>query len=319
MTLRAFSRWTLGHQLALLAFVAVGCGCALAWALANAVERGAALTRAKAAVTAFEAVGTWSSQYGGLWVRSSSLEPGAPLGESLDRRMLVRSNPVDGEQPGTEGYHLKASALMHRELGDLLSRTSDIRYRLASDRALNPTNRPIGSFETEALDVFKRERKDELYQIRGDSLLFARRLTADASCTRCHDAPEKTLPGIRARFERVQAWGMKPGDTAGIISVVVPIRSDGPLLTGAELAIAAGAAALSVAALVWWLIASVLKPVAALEGYARRVVQAQRGEVVQGPTLDPQEVGSSNELHRISASTKAVVRALHISQSGVQF
>lgn len=66
--------------------------------------------------------------------------------------------------------------------------------------------------------------------------------------------------------------------------------------------------------LLLWIRWGVLGSVISVGRYARRLVKARSGAIVEAPELHPDELVSRNEVHRISVALSAVARALRLKQ-----
>ena len=123
---------------------------------------------------------------------------------------------------------------------------------------------------------------------------------------------------MRARFGGSPAWGLQPGDFAGIVSVSVP-------LDVGDTAAGLGAAAwtMGTLALVWlgclllvlgWLQHRVIGAAGAMEDYVRHLLSPKTAAHPSPIMVDSDEAASDNEMHRLSLALKAVHRALRMAR-----
>jgi len=120
--------------------------------------------------------------------------------------------------------------------------------------------------------------------------------------------------GIRLQYA-ARLRGPSESDMLLVMSLRIP--STAAIVTqafrGASIASLFCASALLLGVLLWvrwYLLALVLR----VSRYARHVMKARSGAVVEAPDLHPDELASSNEIHRTSVAITAVARGLRIRQ-----
>lgn len=343
--LRRLRRWSLLRQLVLLLVPVIAFGWLVAWASGANSQVGLALQRARGVASVTEAVGQWAAQYRGVWVRSEPQDPGMPVGEYLEQRVMVRPNvdgtpapvpsgstpagfdtrgltPQDVATIATVGaYHSKSPDLVQRELSALVAKAGGVAsVRVTSDRLFNPANAPT-QFEIAAMQALRAGRAStEYHEVHDGTLYFARALMVTASCMRCHESPEKSPAIMRAKFSGAAGWGYKVGELAGVVSVSLPL-DDADVAGGVATFdwrgwASLGGLGLALTALLWWLQAAIVAPLHRIAHYAGQVKNARRGDSVERLVLDADELGSSNEMHRLSHGVKAISRALAHAQRG---
>jgi hypothetical protein len=303
-----------------------------------------ALQRGRTVANMVDAFGAWASQYKGVWVRSDPADASLKVGNFLEHRINVKAAPEQVQQAyaassdrfETKGlsqadiaaiasngaFHLKNPALVQRELSDVVAASSSAeKFRITSDRFFNPNNAPT-RFELSAIESIRDSAGgiSEYHEVKGNTLYYARKLVASSACLRCHDTPEKSPLVMQTKYAGTAGWGYKMGDVAGVISVTVPLsdRDVAALLKGfdAKVWIALGGVLLALFLLLLWLYVNVIGAATRMQNYANAVKGAQRGEVVEKMTLDPEEVTSRNEIHKLSHALKAIARALNVAQRG---
>lgn len=303
-----------------------------------------ALQRGRTVADMVDAFGAWASQYRGVWVRSDPADQTLKVGNFLEHRVTAKAAAPDAAASGplppptfeTKGvsaadiaaisangaFHSKNPALVQRELSDVVGASASAeKFRMTSDRFFNPNNAPT-RFELSAIEAIREGdgKVTEYSEVKGNTLLYARRLTVSPGCMRCHDAPEKSPPVMQAKYAGTAGWGYKLGGVAGVISVTVPMtdRDISAVMTGlgAKAWVAVGAVVAMLLILLLWLYATVIGAANKMQTYANRVKAAQRGEVVEKMQLDAEEVTSRNEIHNLSHALKAIARALNMAQRG---
>jgi len=210
-----------------------------AWIRMNALER------ARTTAELVEAIGTWSSDYHGVWVLSDASDPTLQIGEQLDQKNTHVATPGCGDRvallsgPGagaelarlSEVFYLKAPSHVQREVGKVFDKLFDPlgaeQIRLTSDRLIDARNAP-NRFEADAIERLRTdETQAEYHEFIGSRLAYARRLTAQASCLRCHGSSQKGPQTLRGNATGSRGWNVGEGGFAGIVSLSIPLRSAG--------------------------------------------------------------------------------------------
>jgi len=141
---------------------------------------------------------SWLAEMGGVYVKS---------------RKGLEANPYLGTEGKIEGknrqcYLLRNPAMVTRELSEYAKQQGLFRFRLTSDRYINPANAPDGT-ERYALNLFKKKEKNEflIYQMMNQQkvLRLIVPLYIKQSCLKCH-----------------QYQGYQLGELRGCISVIIP-------------------------------------------------------------------------------------------------
>ncbi|MDA7818253.1 DUF3365 domain-containing protein [Sulfurimonas sp.] len=138
---------------------------------------------------------TWSSAYGGVYVKQKDgLEPNKYLKDNIlhakDNTKLVKINP----------------AWMTRQISELATKKSDKHYRITSINPINPENSP-DIFEREALDYFEKNTKEDYFNNITSMYNFMGKLTVKESCMSCH-----------------AQQGYKVGEVRGGIRISLPLN-----------------------------------------------------------------------------------------------
>jgi Protein of unknown function (DUF3365) len=264
------------HLLLPLAILIVAAGSAM-WTIGQSLMMRQTLNESRTVADMVENIGRWASQYGGMHAKTVGTDAKIP-GNFLTRSVYtVNSNDAgllqgaqvsqyDAEQAAmsrVEAYHWKNPAMIQREVADVVAASgSKAVYRLTARTVLNANNAP-DAFEREALDVVaaaaeRGEKTPEHWKVQGSTLLYARSVSAQSSCLRCHETPEKAPAFLRtnAQFNGGGGYGYVSGKPAGLISVKVPLTDPwSALVTGAP---KEGLAALgiAIAAAVWLAVAA---------------------------------------------------------------
>ena len=329
-----FTRLPLGTQFRLLSTAVVLVGAATAMLLLGRVYIVNAQSRARATADLVEDVGAWASRYRGLWVRRDAGDT-AGIGESLatipvfspDTMPHDRSEPRGpwrADLPETDiktldgssgGFHLKNPELIQRELSELAAAAGQaVRFRFASDKFMRPSSAPT-RFELAAIEGMRESGGTEAVEIKGNTLLYARRLDVSPACMACHDTPARAPLAVRMRYpEAEHGYGYKLGELMGVISVSVPIVEPGGSPFGAIGVVAwvgIGAFVASVVAFLWFVQSVVIAPVQRLSRAAAHLSESDIADI--HPTaLRFTHEGSRNDIHRLDLAVKRLLRSLKV-------
>ena len=255
----------------------------------DAVE-GLMLSQSKVLFRQIQLTRHWNSNYGGVYVLKRQhmqtnpylYEVGPKKGEKADIRPEITD--LDGHV-----YTLKNPALMARELSELSSARSDIRYHLTSLKPINPGNSP-DAFEQEALEAFENG-TGEWFGVEGDDERFRYMapLKVEKSCLKCHGFQGYKLDGIR-----------------GGLAISLPMKSAIEMTqTGRMITIAGGVAAILSVLLVLWILLKrlILRPIKMMELFASRI-----GSVDEVGFELPARDDEIGRLSRVLATTEKEVR-----------
>ncbi len=242
--------------LVVVMLVSLGFG---AWWTGEALVVSRTVNESRTVADMVENIGRWASQYGGVHVRTQGVNaalPGSFLTRSVyavsgDDAAVLQGSKSDANTTAheamdrVEAYHWKNPALIQREVSDvLLASGSKAQYRLTARTVLNKNNEP-NAFELEALGILQAAyekniatRKTEspsttgaqpapleFWRVQSDRLVYARAVTAQASCLKCHGTPEAAPEFLRTnrQFNGGGGFGYAAGQPAGLISVTVPL------------------------------------------------------------------------------------------------
>jgi hypothetical protein len=184
-------------------------------------------------------------------VLSDPTDSGIAVGDALDHRQ-ARTNDIDpqavslgstsADLPAAVGiartaatFHRKVPSVVQRELSEVLARWwPGAQVHVAHDRPLDPRNAPDG-FEQTAIAHLRGASATrgargshapaaEYHEAANGRLHYARRLSVDADCMRCHAATSAAPPAMRARYGLAAAWvdGLDEA-YGGIVSVSVSL------------------------------------------------------------------------------------------------
>jgi hypothetical protein len=233
-------------SLGVLSVAAIGTG--IWWSMDTMVQ-GQAVNEARTVADMAENVGLWASQYGGVHVRTQGAHASIP-GTFLTRSVYARSSGDaqvlqgaktagnDNERElldGLEAYHWKNPALIQRELADVMQASgSRAQFKLTARTVLNRSNAP-DAFEAQAIEALHNAPANvrgqaanparEYWRLEMGRLRYARAMTAQASCLKCHDKPENAPDFLKQnpQFNGGGGFGYQTGKTAGVISVSMPL------------------------------------------------------------------------------------------------
>ena len=171
---------------------------------------------------------------------------------------------------------------------------------------------PAGAINWRLIYPAQRSTK-ERFELAATAVLFG-----ETAATGSHEGPREYFEledGARIMYA-ARLRGASEADMMLVMSLRIPSSSAIAAQTfrGASIAslICVGLIFLGVLAWVrWYLLALVLK----VSRYARHVMKARSGAVVEPPDLHPDELASSNEVHRTSVAITAVARGLRLRQA----
>ena len=331
-----FRRLPLATQFWLLGTLILVSGALLTFLLVGRIYIANAQSRARAVADVVEDVGAWASRYRGVWVRGDSPDP-ARVGDALATVPgfapgtvfrpppdLEAVSPQDASDTGATksggasgAFHLKNPELVQREISEATTAAGrDVKFRVTSDKLMRPSSAPT-RFELAALESMRESGRIESSEIKGDSLLYARRLTASTACLACHDTPANAPAVIRARYpDREQGYGYKVGDLVGIVSVSVPVvETDNSSFAaiGGLAWLGVGIFMVSLAVMLWFVQRAVIAPVRRL---SRSAAQASEADIadIRPADLRLTQDGSRNDVHRLDLAIKRLLRSLVVQR-----
>ncbi|MBM5570472.1 MULTISPECIES: Tll0287-like domain-containing protein [Deefgea] len=199
--------------------------CVTIYASGEAIYRNQAVAQARTVADMVENIGKWASTFGGMWIKNNKGKE-LDLGSHLDTMIVTPSIANSSEISSSEAdeiiqFHLKNPALIQREISDFTEKSSSTtKFRITSDKFMNPKNAPTG-FETTAMNEIRKNNSKEFYTISDGQLRYARALVATEACMRCHDTPAKAPASVRDLYPN-QGYGYEVGKVSGVISVTVP-------------------------------------------------------------------------------------------------
>lgn len=345
-----WKRLPIAVQFSVLLAVAVVLGAASAYQIGGTIYVNEARNQARTVADMVENVGTWASQYKGIWVKNDTKDAGFKVGDYLEREVayprpavaasapaqgavakLVATKPaaltqdeLDELESALAAYHRKNPALVQRELSDVTQASpSQAKFRMTSDKFMNPNNAPT-QFELTAIESLRASKQVEYSEVRGTDLLYARRVIASAACLKCHGTPEQAPLAVRTRYGTTKGFGYQEGEVAGVISVAIPLKYEPQKLVsdfGWKTWLAVVAFCLSALLILLYVQRSIIAPVRKLKAYAEKAAHSELGRDIGKLQFVDDEHGSSNEVHRLSAAIKAMyqsIRLLHRQSRGQQ-
>lgn len=278
-------------------------------------------SRARTVANIVEDVGTWAGKYGGVWARSAPGPEGdKKVGDFLES-MIIVGQAVQSSGPVAEGgFHRKNPALLQRELSEVTNSHvgRGAKFRMTSDKFMNARNSP-NHFELQAIESIRESGATELSEVRGNRLLYARRLDVTSGCMSCHDTPERAPLSVRTRYsDPTRGYGYKLGDVAGVISVEVPIVDGSDPVSGMMGPTGWGALALLAAVVggfLWFLRQRVIQPIHAMS------MAASSASMTDAADLRLLDFGrpagsrhSRNEMDALSAAFRRLLRSVQVQR-----
>jgi hypothetical protein len=166
-------------------------------------------------------LGTWAAQYGQIWVKDAGKSTHL-FKESLSKPRV--DTPLANNEYPMEliEYFGKNPALVQRELADVVAKSdAQVKFRLTSDNAMNPNNRP-DEFEAIAISKIKAGGLKEFGKVVATDYRYTRPIYVKESCLKCHASPDTAPIRVVELYGRERGYNYKVGELAGVISVRVP-------------------------------------------------------------------------------------------------
>jgi HAMP domain-containing protein len=319
--MNAWKRLSLTTQYAWLLILIVVLMAALSLTLARDVNVSAKLNEARTVTDMVENIGTWASQYKGMWVRKESTDTKTQVGDFLNQEsgpvlpvspdMMIA--PIDSN---AITFHQKNPALIQREISQVTEKSdAKAKFRMTSDKFMNPDNAP-NRFELTALENIRAlPESKEYFEVSKNELLYARRIIANAACLRCHDTPEKAPKAVRDKYPSLRGYGYIEGEVIGVMSVKIPLDNVTKTVFDnlSPTTWAVVGTFFSALLLIFYMIRKmIITPLRRLQEYADEVRDADHHTVVNSPQFVENEYSSKNEIHKLSQALKALENAIKI-------
>jgi len=332
--MRVLARRSLSVQFLVLVLAMVGAGAFTAYELAKMVYMAELRSQARATIDMAENVGVLVSQYKGIWVKTTPVDDPKYVGDYLER-MPVTKRPeappvyptmdklsiqaaaqIQAQLPDIEvaSFHSKNPALVQRELSEVTERSkARAKFRMTSDNFMNMANAPT-RFELAAMEELRESAAMEYYEVKGEQLLFARKLIVQAPCLRCHESPEKAPAVVRAKYPD-RGYGFREGEMAGVMSVRIPVEFGIANITR-DLNVWSWSVIGGFAFIVLWVLyyvhRNIIRPVHQVWAYAEKAARFKLGDDIGRLQLDMNEHDSGNEIHRLSAAVKGLYTSINV-------
>lgn len=341
-----WKRLPIAVQFLTLLLLSIILGTVCTYQIGRTVYMNEALNQARTVADMVDNVGTWASQYNGIWIKSDPKDSAFKVGDYLEREVAFPRSAVASTSGSTDeisavikplavtqydldkfesalaAYHRKNPALVQRELSDVTQASaSRTKFRMTSDKFMNPNNAP-NRFELAAIETLRASTQDEYTEVKSGDFLYARKLVASAACLKCHDTPERAPLAVRMRYGTANGFGYKEGEVAGVVSVTIPLEyAPGKLVRdfGWMTWMTVAAFVLSAVLILLYIQRSIIGPVRKLKSYAEKAAHFELGSNIGKLEFIDDEHGSNNEVHRLSAAIKAMyqsIRLLHRQSRG---
>lgn len=310
--MKFWKRMPIGVQFFMLLLISAVISVVCAYQIGAAMYLAETRNQARTVADMVDNVGTWASQYNGIWVKSDPTSDTMKVGNYLERDLAI-STPAS--RASAAAYHRKNPALVQRELADVtLASGSKATYRMTSDKFMNPKNAPT-RFELSAIERLRESKEREYSEVKEGNLLFARKLVASAACLKCHSTPERAPAAVRAMYGTTNGFGYQEGELAGIISVVIPLAY-APFTLVKDFTWATWTALvaflLSPLMILLYIQQSVVSPVRKIKVFAEKAAHSELGHDIGQIQFDEDEYSSDNEVHRLSAAIKALYQSIRL-------
>jgi HAMP domain-containing protein len=317
---------------------------ALSINLAKDVNVSARLNEARTVADMVENIGTWATQYKGVWIRKEQTDTKMEVGDYLNKEFSQAPTPTSytpapipaiasptsptpavdaltqpaAETPPVITYHQKNPALIQREVSDVTEKSaSRAKFRSTSDKYMNPDNAP-NAFETVAIASIRAQQSKEYYEVSKRELNYARAIIATEGCLKCHDTPEKAPAAVREKYPSIQGYGYKVGEVIGVVSVRVPLDNAANTVVqsfSTKTWAFIGAFFVTLFFVFYIIRSSLIKPLRRLHKFADDVRDADEHTKVRAPHFVDKEYNSQNEIHQLSQALKALHGAIKVLSS----
>lgn len=309
-------RLSLTTQFTFLIVLLAGITAYAIYEIGSAINRVETLSQARTVANLVEDLGTLASRYKGVWIKS---DPSYEIGNALEVNQFTTEEIKDlhssmSSPDANISFHRKNPALIQRELSDVTQTSkSPAKFRITSDKPMNPNNAP-NAFEIKAINKIRKSNQDEYSEASDATYNYARKIIATKSCLSCHSTPEAAPAAVRANYGDEQGYGYKEGEVVGVISVTIPnTYTLSSFISTFDLRAWCAVVLMlaSILSMIVFVRQAMIKPIKQLKQYADIASKADPSENVNQPELVPNEHQSSNEIHQLSASLRALREAIN--------
>lgn len=147
--------------------------------------------------------------------------------EALDRMRISLASSLEGstDEPTMDTMREVCMPVGKRAMA--IGQDNGWTVRQVASQYRNPDHAPIGSQETEVIDLFaKHPDINGLWEPasaeQGAGVNYYRRIDVQASCLACHGSKENRPAFIRENYPNDRAFNFKVGDLRGMVAVFIP-------------------------------------------------------------------------------------------------
>ncbi|EAQ69358.1 hypothetical protein SynRS9909_01402 [Synechococcus sp. RS9909] len=147
--------------------------------------------------------------------------------EALDRMRISLASSLEGstEEPTMDTMREVCMPVGKRAMA--IGQDNGWTVRQVASKYRNPDHAPIGSQETEVIDLFaKHPEINGLWEPasaeQGAGVNYYRRIDVQASCLACHGSRDSRPAFIQEKYPNDRAFNFKVGDLRGMYAVYIP-------------------------------------------------------------------------------------------------
>lgn len=307
--MNAFKKLSLSYQFTILLLALAAIGAVAVYFIGSSVYVSEIRNQARTVADMVDNFGQWASRYKGVWVKDDPRDPKLQVGSFLEREVAAVPPGESVAAGNAAAFHHKNPALVQRELSDItIASPAKAKFRMTSDRFMNPNNAP-SDFDKLAMNVIRDTGTTEYSEVRNGQLLYARKLTANKGCLRCHGVPTEAPVAVAALYPGPQGYGYEEGKLAGVISVAIPLDFNfGNFVQRFDMQVWAALAtiALGVVGLLLFIRQQVIVPVRKVRAFALAAANSEPGANLEKVEFIEGEHASANEIHELNTAVKAM-------------
>ena len=147
--------------------------------------------------------------------------------EGLDRMRISLASSLEGrtEEPTMDTMREVCMPVGKRAVA--IAQENGWTVRQVASKYRNPDHAPIGSQETEVIDLFaKHPEINGLWEPasaeQGAGVNYYRRINVQPSCLACHGSRDSRPAFVKDKYPQDKAFNFKPGDLRGMYAVYIP-------------------------------------------------------------------------------------------------
>ena len=147
--------------------------------------------------------------------------------EALDRMRVSLASSLEGSTDEPTMDTMREVCMPVGKRAVAIGQDNGWTVRQVASKYRNPDHAPIGSQETEVINLFaKHPEINGLWEPasaeQGVGVNYYRRIDVQASCLACHGNKENRPAFIRENYPNDRAFNLKVGDLRGMVAVFIP-------------------------------------------------------------------------------------------------